>query len=311
MYSHKGIFNYLSLEMPTVIFLFINLYIIMKRILLYIPLVVAGLVWACSSVPITGRKQFLLVSDDEMNSMALTSYKQFLDTNKVISPTTQQAAMVKKVGDKIARAAQQYFEQTGNPNYLQGYQWQTELVQSSEVNAWCMPGGKMVVYTGILPVTQNEAGLAVVMGHEVSHAIAKHGAERMSQGMIAQGLLAVGQAGLSVAMKDKPQATQSLWNTVFGVAAPAGAQLTLLANGRGQESEADHLGLIFMSMAGYDPNEAVSFWGRMAKLGSGSKPPKILSTHPTDEQRIADIKSILPEAMKYYKPAGTGGVQRN
>ena len=283
----------------------------MKRILFYIPLVVAGLVWACASVPITGRKQFLLVSDDEMNSMALTSYKQFLDTNKVISPTTQQAAMVKKVGDKIAKAAQQYFEQTGNPNYLQGYQWQTELVQSSEVNAWCMPGGKMVVYTGILPVTQNEAGLAVVMGHEVSHAIAKHGAERMSQGMIAQGLLAAGQVGLGVAMKDKPQATQSLWNNVFGVAAPMGAQVTLLANGRGQESEADHLGLIFMSMAGYDPNEAVSFWGRMAKLGSGSKPPKILSTHPTDEQRIADIKSILPEAMKYYKPAGTGGVQRN
>lgn len=283
----------------------------MKRILLYIPLVVAGLVWACSSVPITGRKQFLLVSDDEMNSMALTSYKQFLDTNKVISPTTQQAAMVKKVGDKIARAAQQYFEQTGNPNYLQGYQWQTELVQSSEVNAWCMPGGKMVVYTGILPVTQNEAGLAVVMGHEVSHAIAKHGAERMSQGMIAQGLLGVGQAGLSIAMKDKPQATQSLWNNVFGVAAPIGAQVTLLAYGRGQESEADHLGLIFMSMAGYDPNEAVSFWGRMAKLSSGSKPPKILSTHPTDEQRIADIKSILPEAMKYYKPSGSGGVQRN
>ncbi|MGX7689282.1 M48 family metallopeptidase [Flectobacillus sp. BAB-3569] len=283
----------------------------MKRILLYIPLVVAGLVWACSSVPITGRKQFLLVSDDEMNSMALTSYKQFLDTNKVISPTTQQAAMVKKVGDKIAKAAQQYFEQTGNPNYLQGYQWQTELVQSSEVNAWCMPGGKMVVYTGILPVTQNETGLAVVMGHEVSHAIAKHGAERMSQGMFAQGLLAVGQAGLSVAMKDKPQATQSLWNNVFGVAAPIGAQVTLLAYGRGQESEADHLGLIFMSMAGYDPNEAIGFWGRMAKLGSGSKPPKILSTHPTDEQRIADIKRLLPEALKYYRPAGSGGMQRN
>ena len=115
----------------------------MKRILLYIPLVVAGLVWACSSVPITGRKQFLLVSDADMNAMALTSYKQFLDTNKVISPTTQQAAMVKKVGDKIAKAAQQYFEQTGNPDYLKGYQWQTELVQSSEVNAWCMPGGKI------------------------------------------------------------------------------------------------------------------------------------------------------------------------
>ncbi|WP_026994723.1 M48 family metallopeptidase [Flectobacillus major] len=277
----------------------------MKRVLLYGPLLIA-ILWACASVPITGRKQFLLVSDSEMNSMALTSYKQFLDTNKVIPASSQQSAMVKRVGDKIARAAQQYFEKTGNPNYLNGYQWQTELVQSNEVNAWCMPGGKMVVYTGILPVTQTEAGLAVVMGHEVSHAIAKHGAERMSQGMIAQGLLAAGQVGLQVAMKDKPQATQGLWNTVFGVAAPAGAQLTILANGRGQESEADHLGLIFMAMAGYNPEEAVAFWGRMAALNKGTKPPLFLSTHPSDEQRIANIKKILPEANQYYTAGGSG-----
>lgn len=271
----------------------------MKRLFLYGALFLSA-VWACTSVPITGRNQLLLVSDSEMNAMALTSYKQFLDTNKVISPTTSQAAMVKKVGDRIAKAAQKYFEQTGQPNYLSGYQWQTELVQSSEVNAWCMPGGKMVVYTGILPITANETGLAVVMGHEVSHAIAKHGAERMSQQMVAQGLLQAGQIGLQIAMQNKPQATQGLWNSVFGVAAPAGAQLTLLANGRGQESEADHLGLIFMAMAGYNPDEAVAFWGRMASLSKGSKPPVFLSTHPSDEQRIADIQRLLPEARKYY-----------
>ena len=215
--------------------------------------------------------------------------------------------MVKRVGDKIARAAQSYFESAGKPEYLSGYQWQTELVQSPQVNAWCMPGGKMVVYTGILPITQTETGLAVVMGHEVSHAIAKHGAERMSEGLLAQGLLVAGQIGLQIAMKDKPNATQNLWNTIYGVAAPVGVQLGMMAHGRYQESEADHLGLIFMSMAGYNPNEAVDFWGRMAAKSGGAKQPVWLSTHPSDETRIADIKSRMGEAMKYYNSAGKSG----
>jgi predicted Zn-dependent protease len=279
----------------------------MKRIIFYGALLLTT-IWACSKVPLSNRNQILLVSDSEMNAMAFTSYKQFLDTSKVVPANSQQAAMVKRVGDRVAKAAEAYFKSVGRPDYLDGYQWQTELVQSNQVNAWCMPGGKMVVYTGILPITQSETGLAVVMGHEVSHAIAKHGAERMSQGMVAQGLLVAGQVGLGVAMKDKPNATQNLWNTVFGVAAPLGAQLGMMAHGRYQESEADHLGLIFMSMAGYNPNEAVDFWGRMAaKSGGGGKQPVWLSTHPSDGQRISDIKSRMGEAMKYYNASAKSG----
>lgn len=280
----------------------------MKRIFFYGALLIT-FVWACSKVPLSGRNQLLLVSDSEMNAMAFTSYKQFLDTSKVVPASSQQAAMVKRVGDKIAKAAQTYFESAGKPEYLNGYEWQTELVQSPQVNAWCMPGGKMVVYTGILPITQNETGLAVVLAHEVSHAIAKHGAERMSEGMLAQGLLVAGQVGLGIAMKDKPNATQNLWNTVYGLAAPLGAQLGMMAHGRYQESEADHLGLLFMSMAGYNPKEAVTFWERMAakSASSGSKPPIFLSTHPSDETRIADIKSRMGEAMKYYNASNKSG----
>ncbi|MFC0183730.1 Peptidase family M48 [Pseudarcicella hirudinis] len=273
----------------------------MKRLLIY-GFIISVSAWACSKVPLTGRNQLLLVSDSEMNSMSFVSYKQFLDTSKVVGNYDANSQMVKRVGSKIAAAAQNYFEKIGQPNYLEGYQWQAELVKSDQVNAWCMPGGKMVVYTGILPITQNETGLAVVLGHEVSHAIAKHGAERMSEGMLAQGLLTAGQVGLGIAMKDKPSQTQGLWNTVFGVVAPAGAQLGMLAHGRNQESEADHLGLIFMSMAGYNPQDAVTFWQRMASKSGGSKPPIFLSSHPADETRIAQIKDWMPEALKYYRP---------
>ena len=266
----------------------------------YVSLLFISLIIACARVPISNRKQFILVGDSELNAMALTSYKSFLDTNKVVPNSNSNTQMAKRVGDKIAKAAQQYFIEHKKPNYLDGFAFETNLVESKDVNAWCMPGGKMVVYTGILPVTQTETGLAVVMGHEVSHAIAKHGAERMSQGMLAQGLLLAGQIGLGVAMADKPAATQNLWNQIFGLAAPAGAQLGLLANGRNQESEADHLGLIFMSMAGYNPQEAIPFWERMGKLSNGPKPPVILSTHPTDTQRIAGITKYMPEALKIY-----------
>lgn len=271
---------------------------------LFSGLLFISLIIACARVPISNRKQFILVGDDELNAMALTSYKSFLDTNKVVPVSNANTQMAKRVGDKIAQAAQKYFEIHKKPDYLKAFSFETNLVESKDVNAWCMPGGKMVVYTGILPITQTETGLAVVMGHEVSHAIAKHGAERMSNGMLAQGLLLAGQIGLGVAMAEKPAATQNLWNQIFGLAAPAGAQLGILANGRNQESEADHLGLIFMAMAGYNPEEAIPFWQRMGALsGNSAKPPVILSTHPTDNQRIAGITKFMPEALKEYTKA--------
>jgi predicted Zn-dependent protease len=272
----------------------------MKRLLIAAVIFATGL-WACSTVPITGRKQLLLIGDGEMNAMALTSYKSFLDTSKVVPMSSAQTQMVKRVGDRIARAAQQYFNEQGQPDYLAGYNWQVELVESPDVNAWCMPGGKMVVYTGILPVCQTEAGLAVVMGHEVSHAVARHGSERMSEGLVQQVALVGGQIALQQVLRDKPAQTQLLWNSVYGTLAPAAVQLGYaLPHSRNQELEADHLGIIFSSIAGYNPEEAVTFWQRMGQLSNGKKPPLILSTHPSDEQRVSSIQKLMPEAMKYY-----------
>jgi predicted Zn-dependent protease len=281
----------------------------MKKIVLGSVLALS-LLLACHKVPISNRRQVLLVKDDEMHAMALTSYKSFLDSSKVLAASNTNTQMVKRVGDRIAQAAQQYFIDHKMPNYLKGYAFETNLVESKEVNAWCMPGGKMVVYTGILPVTQTETGLAVVMGHEVSHAIAKHGAERMSSSMVAQGLLLAGQVGLGVAMGNKPAQTQNTWNQIYGLAGNAAGQVGILANGRKQELEADHLGLLFMAMAGYNPSEAVPFWSRMEKLSQGAqKPPVFLSTHPSDGQRINNIQKYLAEAEKLY--AKSQGIQQS
>ncbi len=200
--------------------------------------------------------------------------------------------MVKRVGVKIQKAVETYFAQKNLSKELAGYQWEFNVVESEEVNAWCMPGGKVVVYTGILPITKDETGLAVVMGHEIAHAIAEHGSERMSHGLMQQ----LGGVALSVALADEPELTQSLFMTAYGVGSTVGVMLPF---SRTHESEADHLGLIFMAMAGYDPNAAVDFWTRMAANSQGA-PPEWLSTHPSNETRIADIKKLLPEALQYY-----------
>jgi predicted Zn-dependent protease len=226
-------------------------------------------------------------------SMSFNEYNDFLKKHEVITGTTE-AQMVGRAGRRIQRAVERYFSEQNISDHLAGYQWEFNLVKDDAVNAWCMPGGKVVVYTGILPVAAGEDGLAVVMGHEISHAIARHGNERMSQGLVTQ----MGGMALSVALAEKSKETHDLFMTAFGVGSQVGI---LLPYSRLQESEADRLGLIFMAMAGYDPREAVGFWKRMAAGKQGASPPAFLSTHPADSKRIADIEKLLPEAMKYYQ----------
>lgn len=265
----------------------------MKALKIFVPIILLALtVYYCSTVPITGRSQLSLVSASEMNSMSFQQYDEFLKQNE-LSTNKSETAMVKRVGVNIQRAVEKYFTQNNLSSELEGYKWDFNLIESKDANAWAMPGGKVVVYTGILPITKDETGLAVVMGHEIAHAIAQHGAERMSQGLLQQ----LGGVALSVALQNEPGTTQNLFMTAYGVGTTVGVMLPF---SRTHESEADHLGLIFMAMAGYDPNAAVDFWTRMATQG-GQKPPEWLSTHPSDETRIADLKKELPEALSYYK----------
>ena len=249
---------------------------------------------ACSHVPLTGRKQVNLLPESELIGMSLTEYSSFLKTHPPESSSSENAATVKRVGLRIQKAVSDYMAQNNLSSRLDGYKWEFNLVDDSTVNAWCMPGGKVVVYSGLLKVTQNETALAIVMGHEIAHAVARHGNERMSQQLIAQ----AGGTALNVALQTQSPETQALFNTAYGVGAQVGL---LLPYSRLHESEADKLGLIFAAMAGYDPNEAPKFWKRMASVG-GAKPPVLLSTHPSDAQRIKDLQAFLPTALKYYKP---------
>jgi predicted Zn-dependent protease len=247
---------------------------------------------ACSLVPLTGRRQLSLVSDADMLSMSFGQYDQFLKENRM-SSSTAQTNEVKHVGRNIQNAVTTYFSRNNISQSLNGFAWEFNLIESKEVNAWCMPGGKVVVYSGILPFTQNETGLAVVMGHEIAHAVAKHSNERMSQALVSQ----LGGQMLAEAIKQKPQQTQQIWMSLFGVGVQLGA---VLPYNRLQEGEADRLGLIFMAMAGYDPHAAIGFWQRMSQ-NAGAKPPEFLSTHPSDKKRMAKIIAAMPEAIKYYK----------
>ena len=267
----------------------------MKRLFAYS--LVASLLFAgCSKNAITGRNQLKLIPESQLQEMALTEYKSFLSESKVVSNSgNKDAEMVKRVGSRIATAITNFYTQEGKGDVLKGYNWEFNLVDSKEVNAWCMPGGKVVVYTGLLPITQNEAALAVVLGHEITHAVAGHGNERMSQGMLAQGIQVAGDVLTSNNAK-----VNSIFNAIYAPGAQVGV---LLPNSRKQEYEADHYGLLFCAMAGYNPREAVPFWQRMAQAG-GQKPPEFLATHPSDENRIAKLQGYMDDALKYYKPAG-------
>jgi predicted Zn-dependent protease len=247
---------------------------------------------ACAEVPLTQRQGLHLVPQSELLQMSFQQYDKVLKESK-LSQDTEKVQAVKRVGKKIAVAAEQFLKDSGLSGDLTNYKWEFNLIEDDKtVNAWCMPGGKVAVYTGILPYTQDENGLAVVIGHEVAHAIANHGNERMSQGLLMQ----MGGMALSVALKDQPKQTTNLYMMAYGLGAGIGI---LLPYSRLHETEADQIGLMFMARAGYDPNGAVTFWERM-NAKSGSRPPEFLSTHPAPETRIAEIKAFIPEAMPYY-----------
>lgn len=265
----------------------------MKRSKTIAVFVIIGIVVGCARVPISGRRQVNLLPEIEMISSSVTYYGEFLSQNRVVPHSDPQAQMVKRVGNRIANAVETYMRSIGMANRVANFQWEFNLVEDPTVNAWCMPGGKIVFYRGILPVCQDETGLAVVMGHEIAHAVARHGNERMSQQLIVQ----AGGVTLAVLTQEKPQLARDLLLTSYGV----GATLGSLAFSRQHETESDQLGLVFMALAGYNPQEAPRFWKRMAAQGGGA-PPEFLSTHPNHDTRIRDLENFMPEAMKYYKP---------
>ncbi|MDX2285092.1 MAG: M48 family metallopeptidase [Bacteroidia bacterium] len=250
-------------------------------------LLTAALLAACVKVPFTGRRQARLLPETTMNTMALTQYREFMTQNPP-SKNQSQADMVRRVGERIRKAAEVYYAAAGMSKKLENFEWEFNLVDDPTINAWCMPGGKVVVYTGILPVTQDEDGLAVVMGHEIAHALAHHGNERMSQQLAVQ----LGGAGLSVALRDKPEQTRNIFLQAYGAGATLGA---LLPFSRLHESEADQIGLYLMAIAGYNPEAAAPFWQRMQAKG-GQKPPEFLSTHPSDETRSQNLAKWVPQA---------------
>ena len=247
---------------------------------------------SCGTVPLTGRSQLNLLPESTMLSMSLTSYDEFLSSN-TLSTNKTQVEMINRVGQNIAGAVEQYLAQNGYESYISNFDWEFNLVQDDTPNAWCMPGGKVVFYTGILPYTLNDAGVAVVMGHEIAHAVARHGNERMSQSL----LLELGGMTLSEALSEKPEETQALFSVAYGAVGQVGVMLPF---SRTHEYEADEMGLIFMAMAGYDPREAVAFWKRMSD-GNTSSTPEFLSTHPLDENRIAKLEKIMPTALAIYE----------
>ena len=246
----------------------------------------------CSTVPLTGRRQLSLIPESDMISLSMTEYGKFISSNKISSDRAK-TDMVRRVGVRIQNAVEAYMQGKGLVSNLDGYKWEFNLVEDKTVNAWCMSGGKVVVYTGLMALIQNDAELATVLGHEIAHAVARHGSERMSDQMLVQ----LGGTALTTALVQKPEQTKQLAMTAFGIGSQVGVMLPF---SRKHEYEADYMGLLFMAMAGYDPNNSINFWEKMAKQG-GQKQPEFLSTHPVDENRIARLKEKMPEALTFYR----------
>jgi predicted Zn-dependent protease len=257
------------------------------RLLWLASFVLLSIVVGCATAPVTGRQQLILIPASQELALGVQSYREILSQSK-LSQDRGIVEMVKGVGRNIARVTSRDYP------IAKDYKWEFNVIEDDKTpNAFALPGGKIAVYTGILKYTKNKAGLATVIGHEVGHALARHGAERMSQVLMAQ----LGQVALNVAINDQSPETVAALNIGYGVGTTVGV---LLPFSRLEESEADHIGLILMAKAGYDPREAIGFWRRMAKAG-GTKPPVFLSTHPADEKRIAQIKEWMPEALRYYE----------
>ena len=260
----------------------------MKKGILFSSLLALFLVISCATNPVTGKKTWALVSNSEIFASSFSQYGEFLKTNKVITGTAD-AKRVETVGMKIKAAAEKLLKAKGTAGQLEGYAWEYKLVDSKEVNAWCMPGGKIVFYSGILPICKDEAGMATVMGHEVAHALANHGQQRMSAGLLQQ----LGAAGTAIAVGGKSAETQALVMQAYGVGTQVGGMLPF---SRSHETEADEIGLTLMAIAGYNPETSVAFWERMSAKSGGAAPAEILSTHPSDATRIANLKKLIPKA---------------
>jgi predicted Zn-dependent protease len=260
--------------------------------LVFLPLL-SLLLYSCTQVAITGRQQLNIVPDSVVNQMSFQNYQEFISKNK-LSSNAAATQMVKKVGGRIQAAVESYCRENNLSDRLQGYKWEFNLVEDPNVNAWAMPGGKVVVYTGLLDVAKNEDGLATVVGHEIAHVIARHGSEQMSQGL----LIEFGGMALSEAMAQQPDKVKGIFMDSFKVGSEVGI---MLPYSRTMELEADRLGLIFMAMAGYNPQEALNFWQRMSSGKQDSRLMELLSTHPADSRRIQNIKTLMPEALSYYK----------
>lgn len=260
----------------------------MKKVFLLIGTGIIAMVISCATNPLTGKQSLNFVSNSQLFPSAFQQYDQFLKEHKVITGTAD-AKRVETVGMKIRSAAERYLASKGMPEYLNDYKWEYKLVESKEVNAWCMPGGKIVVYSGILPITQDEAGLATVLGHEVAHALANHGAQRMSASQLQQ----LGAVGVAVATGKQSEEKQKMWQQYYGIGSQVGGMLPF---SRSHESEADKIGLTLMAIAGYNPDSAIFFWDRMSQKAGGGAPIELLSTHPSDATRIANLKRLIPEA---------------
>ncbi len=265
-------------------------------------LIVISVALACTKTAFTGRKALNIVPSNEINALSNDEYRKFLSQNKTLS-SGQEVEMVRRIGNDLKEAVNVYYRKTGKAAELKNFNWEFNVVDSKEVNAWCMPGGKVVVYTGILPVTRNEDALAVVMGHEIAHAIANHGNERMSQGLVAQ----LGMTSLDIALSQKSTQTRNLLMTAAGVGAQYGVMMPF---SRKHESEADEIGLYLMTMAGYNPAEAAPFWQRMGQSGGGS-PPEFMSTHPDPSRRSQTLKKLIPKAQEYKRKYPVPNSSRN